>query len=429
MKKAIISLFLLTCVFGLKAQINLVKNPSFESYRVCPNRFGEVSAANYWSAIVDTDFAADSAFICGGSVGNVRNWNGAECFPYYCNECDNATVDPSLNATVPFGEFWYHYPRTGKGMMWADLFSCDVAGNLNDRMYTQGRLYSTLVAGKNYCVTFYVVNCISSGVGCNHIGAYLDDGTIDTTHECGPARNNDTPQVFTDSIITDTTNWTKIQGSFIAKGNERFITIGNFSDSAHTGIRNCNSLGEPMAAFYLIDDVSVIALDDTAYAGPDQNIPYGSTDSVQIGDTAGYLPCYWYASQPGGVWVLIDSNTSGFKVFPDTTTAYVMQLDVCGNITTDTITVWVWNTGVQTIGKASPLLSIQPNPTNNKITVTGAPGCILHLYNAIGQQLLTLPAATSKQELDLTNLPTGTYTLQAIDTTTGEKVSRRVLKE
>ena len=429
MKKAIITLFLLTSFSTIKAQINLVRNPGFEDMVACPHFISLVNDARYWSGIVDTSYSLDTNYGLHGVYGSII-YLDQNCVPYYCSAYDNAILDPSREATVPNNQHFHHGTRSGNGLILLGLYSNysdSSTGHFQGRMYLQNRLSHPLVAGKTYCVTCFIVLADASNAGCNHLGVYFDDGSIDTTVECGNPKTEYTPQVLSDSVVTDTTNWTAIQGSFTAMGGETFMTIGNFFDSANTLVTMLYGASALQEADYLIDDVSVIAMDDTAYAGPD--IATTTTgDSVWVGDTTGYLPCYWYANNGTG-WALIDSNAAGLRVHPDTTTQYVMQLNVCGHITTDTATVWVWTTGVQNIGKALPQLSIQPNPTKNKITVTGAPGCILHLYNVIGQQVVTLPAATNKQELDLTNLPPGTYTLQAINTTTGEKVSRRVVKE
>ena len=431
MKKAIITTILICCFLNIDAQINLVRNPGFEDTVACPHTFSLVNDAKYWSGIVDTSYSLDTNYGLHEVYGSIVYWD-QNCVPFYCNTCDNTIDDPSRNATIPNNAWFHHGTHSGNGMMFLDEFSNAYSpsiGHIENRVYLQGRLFHPLEAGKTYCVSFYVVLADYAIAGSNHIGVYFDDGTIDTTIECGHAKTEYAPQILSDSIVTDTTNWTLIQGSFTAAGSEKFLTIGNFFDSAHTTVSMLYGFSSSgvQETDYILDDVSVIAIDDTAYAGPD--VATTTTgDSVWVGDTTGFLPCYWYANNGTG-WALIDSNAAGLKVHPDTTTQYVMQLNVCGHITTDTATVWVWTTGVQNIGKAPPQLSIQPNPTKNKTTVAGAPGCILHLYNAIGQQVVTLPAATNKQELDLTNLPPGTYTLQAIDTTTGEKVSRRVVKE
>ena len=96
------------------------------------------------------------------------------------------------------------------------------------RDYLQGHFSSVLTPGQSYCVTFYVVQEDISTYAINKIGAYIDDGTIDTTHNTGLIQKQFTPQILETTVITDTSYWTKIQGSFIATGTEKYMTIGNF---------------------------------------------------------------------------------------------------------------------------------------------------------------------------------------------------------
>ena len=315
------------------------------------------------------------------------------------------------------------------------------------RYYLQGRLSQTLTAGQAYCVSFYVVNTHYSGNGCNHIGAYFDDGSIDTTTECGYVHTQYTPQVYTDSIITDTTNWTKIEGSFVANGTEKFITIGNFFDNAHTSLLPSNAHGAALHAYYLIDDVSVTATSAVANAGPDKVIPPGG-DSVLIGTGTGYLPCYWYANG-----VLIDSNVAGIKVKPLTTTHYVIELNICGH-SYDTVVVYVWKAGVN---DPAPVTALQlyPNPTTGNLTIEGAAGCSVDVYDMVGrvQNCNGMYSCRGSAGLTMTGLPLTGLTVTGINTMTcnketidisklqkgiyivevvyedGERVRRRVVKE
>ncbi len=387
MKKTIFLFLLFLCNYSY-AQINLVHNPSFEDYYTCPHTLSLTADAKYWSAIVDTSYTADTALVYHGTMGTITHLDG-NCLPYYCNACDNDSLDPSHFVTVPSGSYYYHYPRSGNGMMMAIMF--EQLSGVEGRMYLQGRLFHHLTAGQTYCVSFYVVNTHYGADGCNHIGAYFDDGTIDTTHECGHPRPEYIPQVVSDSIIADTTNWTKIEGSFTATGTEQFLTIGNFSDNAHTSILAFNSAGAALHAYYLVDDVSVIATDATANAGVDRATTTDATDSVQIGDTTGYLPCYWYANG-----VLIDSNTAGFKVHPSVTTHYVMELDVCGHITYDTATVYVWTTGMNNYGILAAI-NIYPNPAKDNFTIEGALGCEVRIYNVVGQIVTVSPCCNGER--------------------------------
>jgi hypothetical protein len=415
MKRIFVLLLICAPLLPVGAQINLVKNPSFERLVSCPHMISLVSYANDWSAIVDTTYLLDSEWVHYDSLGSIYRYD-CNCFPYFCNSCDSSSEDPSGFATVPHGIFWNHFPHSGKGMMWVIMYDYDPM-DCDARMYLQGRLYHSLEVGKSYCVTYYVLNTFSSSVGCNNIAAYLDNGTIDTAHECGFV-HREVPQIILDSIIIDTVNWTKIQGSFVATGNERFITIGNFSDSAHTSILPFNSAGQPNFAAYLIDDVSVIANDAVADAGPDRvTSPLG--DSVWVGDTAAdYLPCYWYVNG-----VLADSNKSGFKVHPDSTTTYVMALEVCGNVTYDTAVVYVFPAGLAEPNKLPvQQYALSPNPNNGsfKLMQASADGLPVRLevLNTVGQSVyesqLVFVGRISK--VSLVDVPPGIYLISLTDT-------------
>ena len=311
------------------AQINLVQNPSFEDYTSCPNMINEISRARYWSSI-------DTFHYSGADTNGLPL-----CAAEYCNEC--ATLD---HVTVPNSFFYHHYARTGKGMIQNDVYvSSLTTEGIN---FSQGRLKRTLSYGTTYCVTFYVLLEPCSTFFINRIGAYFDNGSIDTVATCDSPIFNMTPQIEYDNFIYDSVNWTKIQGNFVANGTESFITLGNFYYNYSTDTISTHStwwylfggIGFNIGStFYLIDDVSVIDMASTAYAGHDTSIALH--DSVWVGNQDGYLPCYWYKNG-----VLVDSNVAGFWARPDTSCYYIMELDVCGNITRDTMHITVGHVGI-----------------------------------------------------------------------------------
>jgi gliding motility-associated-like protein len=118
-----------------------------------------------------------------------------------------------------------------------------------------------LVAGKKYCVQFYVSLADTCGYATDLIGAYFSNDSLlsNTLYNF-----NVTPQVQNQqgNVITDKQNWILISGSFIAQGGERFITIGNFANDANTDIDTIQSVPPYFGdAFYYIDNVSVYCCD------------------------------------------------------------------------------------------------------------------------------------------------------------------------
>ena len=412
MKKYCMLLGLICAFVFANAQINLVRNPSFENYSVCPVIYDQLKYALFWQSI--------------DSIGTFPD--APLCTPEYCNACSG--VNDFVG--IPDNFHFSHYPRTGNGLVMMETYFDGTYAEHYQRDYVQGHLFKPLVAGSSYCVTFYVTLCQLSQYAINHLGAYLDDGSMDAGQDsagCASPQTAFIPQIVEDSIINDTTNWVKVQGSFTATGTERFITIGNFFDLHHTDTARRNLSHVPwntgnQFSWYVLDDVSVIAADDTANAGSDQAIPYGSTDSVQIGDTTGYLPCYWYKNG-----LLIDSNKAGFKVHPDTTTKYVMQLDVCGHITTDTVVVHVGRAGIHDPSEQLKFVTIYPNPTTNYITVKGAEGCAVVITDIIGRIIGKYPIQQNSQVLNIEESQAGTYVVEIQSIETGQRIFQRIVKE
>ena len=475
-------IILFTCACGIsQAQVNLVKNPSFEQYSICPNDDEQVSYSNYWSGI-------DSSWVFFTSPD-------PRCNPEYYNTCST-----SAGVSIPGNPYFYHYPRTGNAMMGVVFYDDGTVYHELIAFYLQGRLYSTLVAGQSYCVTFYVVRYTYMGYANNNIGAYLDDGSIDTASVCHNYQTEYTPQINDTSIITDTLNWTKIQGSFIANGTERCITIGNFFDTAHT--EHIQYPGYDRHGVYLVDDVSVIASNAIAQAGPDQTITAGCSTYIGVDSNGDGMPCYWYVL---GSTTPIDSG-GAILVNPLTTTTYVVSMDLCGTVTTDTVTVNVTpctgppvvsftDTGSSTVGftytgvtgcidtiswnfgdggtsnavnpvhtysaagtytvcvtdytycgsntycdsvvvsdlGASPVLPkgeecIYPNPASSELNIDNAAGCEMRIFNVVGQMVLDDKIVNNKQTENISHLNTGVYIVR-ITNSMGEQKNVQLLKE
>ena len=278
-------------------------------------------------------------------------------------------------------------------------------------------------------VTFYVVRVGGSsggGYAINRIGAYLDNGTIDTTNDCGKEQTEYIPQIADTPIIVDTFNWTKIQGSFIANGTESFITLGNFFDTAHTAHV---LVGAGEYADYLVDDVSVIASNTTAYAGPDTTITLGDTAWLGVDSNGAGMPCYWYIL--GGTSA-IDSGGTLAVAPTDTTmpTTYVVVMDLCGTITYDTVMVTVrGTTGVANLKVGQfENVNIYPNPAGNNVMIEGAQGCEVRIFNVVGQQIFEDRITNNKQTENISHLNTGVYIVR-ITNGTGEQKNMQLLKE
>lgn len=284
------------------AQINLVPNPSFEIYSSCPNNFFQIKKATGW----------DSLKAGGGSQSD------------FFNACDLSNT-----VGVPYNIGSFQYAKNGVGYVNVMMYYTQFG---DEREYIQSQLLKKLQTNKTYCVTFFVTLVNYSTCGIDQISAYLDDGSVNSPPDM-VVNGTINPQVSnpTGSFITDTLNWIKIQGVFVANGSEEYITIGNFKPATLTNTVSLAS--DPIKhATYYIDDVSVIELDSKAYAGEDKLICVG--DSVFIGRNPEIgLECEWFSN------ITQIGTGAGIWVKPDTVRQYIIKQDVCGTISYDTVQV------------------------------------------------------------------------------------------
>lgn len=213
------------------AQLNLVRNGSFELRLGCPSSSDQLDSCAFW-------------------------FNPNNASPDYYNACS-----PYIG--VPSHAGLYQQAKTGAAYTGVFTF----AGSGNGREYIEGSLIHPLQAGRKYCVSFYVNLMNNMIYATDAFGAYLSNDTLrnDTNSLYFPVQ----PQVEnpTGNIITDTLNWTLISGEFIATGGERYITIGSFKPNAATNF-DTTAWGIDARAYYYIDDVSVIDCDPSVYPSP-----------------------------------------------------------------------------------------------------------------------------------------------------------------
>lgn len=158
--------------------------------------------------------------------------------------------------------------RTGAGR---GAFICGMENQLpgvrNYKEYLQGELIQPLVAGKEYAVSFYVTLDCSSPQTSTGIGAYFSNERIQQNSK---EKLNVNPQVISYSKITWKDGWTLISGTFKAKGGEKYITLGSYSDTSvvrltEPGTGAATFISSPHISnhvYFYIDDVCVSPADE-----------------------------------------------------------------------------------------------------------------------------------------------------------------------
>jgi len=225
MKKIILFLIFFIFHFTFCYSQNLIYNGDFEIYDTCPSGMS-----------VPGDY----------EIEHCLGWHMAsDGTSDYYNTC--ATIGSNVN--VPYSTTGYQWPLSGNGFM--GLF-CYV-GDDNYREYIETKLNFCLQENVEYYIEFYVCLANHSYYGINRIGALF---TNEELYQANWDYISAIPQIANplNNIITDTLNWTKISGTFIAHGGECYMTIGNFYDwnETDTIISNPN-IGE--ATYYYVDGV------------------------------------------------------------------------------------------------------------------------------------------------------------------------------
>ncbi|MFO0357511.1 MAG: T9SS type A sorting domain-containing protein [Sphingobacteriaceae bacterium] len=309
-----------------------------------------------------------------------KYWQPIDSADYSCNNMFLGSLIPPLS-NLPYLQ-GFQYPRTGKNCALGSFYH----PTYYLWMYPRNRLKQKLIANKAYCVKFYVVNANNSSQAHDSYSAYFSDSSLDTISCYSQPLTFLSPQVQNpiNNFISDTLNWTAVSGTFVATGNEKYLVLGNFKSAAVTNTILVNSSGFPGNDSF-IDDVSVIEVNLSAYAGKDTTILSG--DSTFIGRQPDF------AIDPGCIWYKLPNMTtsidtiSGLWVKPMVTTTYVVKQQLeCSALKWDTVIVYVSGVGYKELQVISDKINLYPNPTSYNLNISFTQGVSqVSITNSLGQ--------------------------------------------
>jgi len=361
------------------AQINLVKNPSFENISGCPTAYNQIKLALGWDTLKS-----------GGGGG-----------PDLFNSC----LNPNNLYGTPYNLYGISYQPAKTGVSYSNLASyVSTTLTVGQRDYIQTQLLNPMVIGNTYCVKFYVSLTNRSQYAIDELGAYIDDGSIYAPYY-QPALVSPQVKSPTGVFYTDTLNWMKVEGLYTATANHTYLTLGNFKSQAATNYTLAYPSNSAIISEYYFDDVSVIDIATPAYAGRDTLLC--TNDSVFLGRTPEIgLDCQWF----------INSNVigegAGIWVKPSSTQTYIVKQDLCGIIDYDTVTVSIDPTcfvGIDELNNENSF-EIYPNPTNSILSITDKnqqlQNATIEIKNTLGQIVYFDVYAN---QIDVAHLPAGIY--------------------
>jgi len=144
-----------------------------------------------------------------------------------------------------------------------------------------------------------------------------------------------------------------------------------------------------------------------AYAGKDTLIHPG--DSVFIGrqpEIGLNEDCIWFVDS------LPIDTIAGLWVKPDSTTTYILEQIICGNVSWDTVTVSVYGTGIGGYFNEAAF-KIYPNPATHLLHIESpVTKAMISITNLLGQEVLRQQVSEKQFSMDIGKLGKGVYFLQ-----------------
>jgi hypothetical protein len=235
-KIIILSFFFMGFVYS-QNDLNYVQNGSFETVAGKQKKLGNIDKATGWAAATGTP---SDLFVGGEKI-------------------------PDLSA--PTNLYGKQDAKDGSNYAGIVAFSYN---NKVPRTYVYSELTKELKKGSRYCVKFYVVLAEASKYYCNNVGALFTKDPVDASASqvLNTGKNGGVVLHSNNKMEDFNSNfdWKQVCGTYVAKGNEKYIVIGNFSDEVDTeweknNIKN-SDYSPVVAAYYYIDNITVEALEN-----------------------------------------------------------------------------------------------------------------------------------------------------------------------
>ncbi len=243
LSRILITIFISLTVFNCKSQ-NLILNGSFENYTNIDCTYG-----GFWNATMPYPYP---------SV--LDNWEAVQSPDYFNRVCPyNSLIPGQFAYQVPANMFGYSQPKTGNAYVGIVVYTYG-----GYREYFYQNLSSPLIAGHTYCLNYYAIRTDRCQYAIKNIDAYFTPTLPNLTTSFNiPA----TPQITNQTgFVSDTMQWTQIQGCYTATGGEKFMIIGNFknnvnTDTLYAGTNNPdpNYPGSQYNySYYFFDDITLV---------------------------------------------------------------------------------------------------------------------------------------------------------------------------
>ena len=222
--------------FGQDSE-NLVPNPSFESTGKKVKRLGSIESATGWVSPT-----------------------GARADLFVSSKIEDINVPLNI----------YGKEEAKEGSNYAGVVAYS-HGNKQPRTYVMNKLESPLKKGMTYCVKFNVSLPEASKYTVPYVGMTLSKKPFGTDSKVSIIEDPSLMHFKAEQdklVLSGRYNWTEICGTFVAKGGEKYVTIGNFLNDEECRAKATRmkpdknvKVAQIPSAYYYIDEVSVQLLD------------------------------------------------------------------------------------------------------------------------------------------------------------------------
>lgn len=246
MKKAFLVSILL--IYNLLNAQNLVINPSFEDYKLCPDKLSAFkSHIKYWTTPS----------------------KGSSDYFHICSSKDVKTPKNIMGFQMPF-----------EGKAYAGIYTYVEHNKYHKteayREYIKGQVIDTLIANHWYRASFYISLSDKSRYATKDFGVLFSNqdfffnkqSEIKVSDLRKETLNFMYHYIYIESrsFYTNKNEWIKISIEFKAKGHEKYFVIGNFKDDKNTEILKIGKLFKRKSAYYYIDLISIESLAVESYS-------------------------------------------------------------------------------------------------------------------------------------------------------------------
>ena len=291
---------------------NIVNNGGFSAITVHPMAISNCTA---WRSTFD-GLNIPTAWFSPQDSFNLTVGNDG----WHCHACQDPW--PLFQQEAQPGVNPFPLPKVGLGYIQLNLL-LGFNGNL-ERGFISQKLQSPLSAGETYTIEFYVRTFKWSMKLCSNLGVLFTADSLDYF----AFKQNLIPDFEMGYLRSDTTQWTRIIGTYTANGTEQFFNMGNFRHDTATTTAPSGYGPNPLDVYntpsYLIDAVMLYKPEDTVYTA---KFPYTDT-----------LLC-------PGEQLLLQPELVGFML-EDTTTNYLWSTGSTDSsiVVTQPGTYWVQTT-------------------------------------------------------------------------------------